>query len=60
MYVAVHLLNKARSDRTMARLREVQAPKTVVLRARSATGDPFAEVVSGRHHASARRDPDGS
>jgi Ca2+-transporting ATPase len=31
-YVAVHLLNKARADRTMARLREVQAPRTRVLR----------------------------
>ena len=47
MYVAVHLLNKARSDRTMARLREVQAPKTVVLRAGQLQEIPFAEVVRG-------------
>lgn len=32
MYIGIHLLNKARSDRTMARLREVQAPRTHVLR----------------------------
>jgi len=32
IYVGVHLLNKARSDRTMAKLREMQSPKTTVLR----------------------------
>ena len=31
-YVGIHLLNKARADRTMARLREVQAPTVRVLR----------------------------
>ncbi len=31
-YVGVELLNKARTDRTMARLRQLQAPETTVLR----------------------------
>jgi Ca2+-transporting ATPase len=45
MYVGVHLLNKARSDRTMARLREVQAPKTFVLRDGNQQEIDFEEVV---------------
>jgi len=47
MYVAVHLINKARSDRTMARLREVQAPKTLVLRDGKQQEVNFEEVVGG-------------
>lgn len=47
MYVGVHLLNKARSDRTMARLREVQAPKTLVLREGEQQEIPIEEVVVG-------------
>lgn len=47
MYVGVHLLNKARSDRTMARLREVQAPKTRVLREGQMGEIPVGEVVVG-------------
>ncbi len=47
MYVGVHLLNKARSDRTMARLREVQTPKTIVLRDGEQQEVDFEEVVVG-------------
>lgn len=47
MYVDVHLLNKARSDRTMARLREVQAPKTLVLRDDRQQEIDFEDVVVG-------------
>jgi P-type Ca2+ transporter type 2C len=47
MYVGVHLLNKARSDRTMARLREVQAPKTAVLRDGERKEIPVEELVVG-------------
>ena len=47
MYVSVHLLNKARSDRTMARLREVQAPKTSVLRDEEQQEIDYEEVVVG-------------
>lgn len=47
MYVGIHLLNKARSDRTMARLREVQAPRTVVRRAGEEQKIPFEDVVCG-------------
>jgi Ca2+-transporting ATPase len=47
MYVGVHLLNKARSDRTMARLREVQAPKTLVLRGGEQKEIGFEDVVVG-------------
>ena len=47
MYVGVHLLNKARSDRTMTRLREVQAPRTAVLRDGKLQEIPFGEVVVG-------------
>jgi Ca2+-transporting ATPase len=46
-YVGVHLLNKARSDRTMARLREVQAPKARVLREGEIREIPVGEVVVG-------------
>lgn len=47
MYIGVHLLNKARSDRTMASLREVQAPKTLVLREGKTIEIPLEEVVVG-------------
>lgn len=47
MYVGVHLLNKARSDRTMARLRDVQAPTTTVLREGARHEVGFEEVVVG-------------
>jgi len=47
MYVGVHLLNKARSDRTMARLREVQAPKTSVLRDGKLQEIDFEQIVVG-------------
>jgi Ca2+-transporting ATPase len=47
MYVGVHLLNKARSDRTMARLREMQAPRTIVLRDGEQQEIGFEEVVVG-------------
>ncbi|MHB9031880.1 MAG: HAD-IC family P-type ATPase [Anaerolineae bacterium] len=46
MYIAVHLLNRARFDRVMARLREVQAPRTLVQRGEPAT-IPSREVVVG-------------
>lgn len=47
MYVSVHLLNKARADRMMARLREVQAPKRFVLRAGEQTEIDIEDVVVG-------------
>jgi P-type Ca2+ transporter type 2C len=47
MYVGVHLLNKARSDRTMARLRTVQVPHTSVLRNGKSTTIAIEEVVVG-------------
>ena len=47
IYVGVHLLNKARSDRTMAKLREVQAPKTIVLRGGEQREIDFQDVVVG-------------
>ncbi len=47
MYVGIHLLNKARSDRTMARLREVQAQKATVLRAGDQREVAIDEVVVG-------------
>jgi magnesium-transporting ATPase (P-type) len=47
MYVGVHLLNKARSDRTMAQLRAVQAPKTMVLRTGEQQEIPIEEIVVG-------------
>ena len=47
IYVGVHLLNKARSDRTMAKLREVQAPQTTVLRGGEKREIDFEDVVVG-------------
>lgn len=47
MYVGVHLLNKARADRTMARLREVQAPATRVVREGQVHELPARELVVG-------------
>jgi Ca2+-transporting ATPase len=47
MYVGVHLLNKARSDRTMARLRAVQAPQVSVLREGEFRQIPVDDVVVG-------------
>jgi len=47
IYIAVHLLNKARSDRTMAKLREVQALKTLVLREGKKQEIDFKDVVVG-------------
>ena len=47
MYVGIHVLNKARADRTMARLREVQAPKTTVLRAGEREEIAVEDVVVG-------------
>ena len=47
IYVGVHLLNKARSDRTMAKLREVQAPRTIVLREGQQREIDFQDVVVG-------------
>ncbi|MFN2130214.1 MAG: cation-translocating P-type ATPase [Anaerolineae bacterium] len=47
MYVGVHLLNKARSDRTMARLRAVQAPQASVLRDGEVREVPVDDVVAG-------------
>ncbi len=47
IYIGVHLLNKARSDRTMARLREVQAPTTTVLRDGEQREIDFINVVVG-------------
>jgi Ca2+-transporting ATPase len=47
MYVGIHLLNKARADRTMARLRQVQAPRARVLRVGQTQEIPVGEVVVG-------------
>jgi Ca2+-transporting ATPase len=47
MYVGIHLLNKARADRTMARLREVQAPTARVLREGQVREVPTREIVVG-------------
>jgi Ca2+-transporting ATPase len=47
MYVGIHLLNKARADRTMARLREVQAPMARVLREGQIREIPTREIVVG-------------
>lgn len=47
MYVGIHVLNKARADRTMARLREVQAPKTTVLRTGERKEIAVEKVVVG-------------
>ncbi len=47
IYVGVHLLNKARSDRTMAKLRQVQAPKTLVIREGEKQEIDFEDVAVG-------------
>ncbi len=47
IYVGVHLLNKARSDRTMAKLREMQSPKTTVLREGQQQDIDSEQVVVG-------------
>jgi P-type Ca2+ transporter type 2C len=47
IYVGVHLLNKARSDRTMAELRKVQATQTMVVRDGKRKQVDFSEVVVG-------------
>lgn len=47
MYVGIELLNKARADRTMAHLRELQAPRATVLREGRRQEIPFEEVVVG-------------
>ncbi|MCL7454434.1 MAG: cation-transporting P-type ATPase [Anaerolineae bacterium] len=47
LYVGVHLLNKARSDRTMARLRQIQAPRVRVLRQGTVHEIRAGEVVVG-------------
>jgi len=46
-YVGIHLLNKARADRTMARLREVQAPRAIVIREGKRMEIPAEEIVVG-------------
>jgi len=47
IYVGVELYNKARSDRTMARLRELQAPRVTVVRDGERREVDVAEVVVG-------------
>ena len=47
MYVAVHLINRARADRTMARLRQLQAPTTIVLRNTQRQEVGVGELVVG-------------
>jgi Ca2+-transporting ATPase len=47
IYVGVELYNKARSDRTMARLRELQAPRVTVLRDGERHEVAIEEVVVG-------------
>jgi P-type Ca2+ transporter type 2C len=47
LYVGIHLLNKARSDRTMARLREIQAPRARVQRQGEVREIRSDEVVVG-------------
>ena len=47
LYVGIHLLNKARSDRTMARLRELQAPRARVQRQGEVREIQAGEVVVG-------------
>jgi Ca2+-transporting ATPase len=46
-YVGVELINKARTDRTMARLRALQAPEATVLREGRLMEVPAADVVVG-------------
>jgi Ca2+-transporting ATPase len=47
LYVGIHLLNKARSNRTMARLREIQAPRAHVQREGEVREIRAGEVVVG-------------
>jgi len=47
MYVAVHVLNNARADRTMAKLRELQTPTTTVMRDGRRQEIPVSDVVVG-------------
>ncbi len=47
IYVGVELYNKARSDRTMARLRELQAPEVTVLRDGERVSVEVGEIVVG-------------
>jgi P-type Ca2+ transporter type 2C len=47
LYVGIELLNKARADRNMARLRELQAPTTTVLRDGRPQEISVAEVTVG-------------
>lgn len=47
MYVGIHLLNKARADRTMARLRQVQSPRVATMRDGHLQQIPLGEVVVG-------------
>jgi Ca2+-transporting ATPase len=47
MYIAVHVLNSARADRTMAKLRELQTPTTTVLRDGRRQEIPVSDVVVG-------------
>jgi len=47
IYVGVELYNKARSDRTMARLRELQAPRVTVIRDGERREVDVADVVVG-------------
>ncbi len=47
MYVGVELINKARADRTMTRLRELQSPTAIVLRDSRLREIPVGEIVVG-------------
>lgn len=47
IYVGVELYNKARSDRTMARLRELQAPEITVLRDGKRVSVDVGDIVVG-------------
>ena len=47
IYVGVELTNKARSDRTMARLRELQAPQVTVVRDGERVAVEVGQVVVG-------------
>ncbi|MFP4345218.1 MAG: cation-transporting P-type ATPase [Anaerolineales bacterium] len=47
IYVGVELYNKARTDRTMARLRELQAPRVAVIREGERREVQVEEVVVG-------------
>lgn len=47
MYVSIELINKARSDRTMARLRELQLPTSTILREGRQQEIPVGEICVG-------------